>query len=247
MRTPAPVELLDAWDAGWSQPGPERTRPLLHVAIEPDDSDPGRPDLGELSLGERDRLLVALRTRLFGPVLTARIDCPVCGVGLEAAVDTTDLLAAESPPAALGVQVGGYAVACRPLRSADLVDAGAIGSAAAARQLLVARAVLTAELDGVPVSAGDLPAEVVTAVAVALSEAEPLAAAELPIGCDACGAEWAAPLDINGFLWQEVDAWACRRLGEVHALARAYGWSEEQVLGLSDRRRRRYLELVADG
>jgi hypothetical protein len=31
-------------------------------------------------------------------------------------------------------------------------------------------------------------------------------------------------------------------LDEVHELASAYGWSEEEILGLSSRRRRQYVE-----
>jgi len=31
----------------------------------------------------------------------------------------------------------------------------------------------------------------------------------------------------------------------VHALARAYGWSEAAILGMGSARRARYLELVA--
>jgi len=35
-----------------------------------------------------------------------------------------------------------------------------------------------------------------------------------------------------------------RLLVEVHALASAYGWSEQEILSLSDARRRLYLEMV---
>jgi hypothetical protein len=242
MRTPAPDQLLDAWDAGCALPPMERTLPLLRAAGEPDGDGPL-----ELSLGERERLLVALRERLFGQVLSARASCPACAVALELTVSTSDLLAAASVPERPCVRAGGFVVRCRPLRPADLVDAGATGSAGAARELLVSRAVLTAEHKGQPVPPAALPTEVVAAVAAALAEADPLADIELPVCCDACGAVWSSPLDIGSYLWQEVDAWARRLLGEVHTLARAYGWSEQQVLGLSVRRRRRYLELVADG
>src|SRR5215207_6169461 len=175
MRTPAPDELLDAWAAGCTLPAAERTQPLLRAAGAADDGP------RELSLGERERLLVALRERLFGPVLSARASCPACGVALELTIATSELLAVASTSEPLGVRAEGFVVSCRPLRPADLVDAAATGSAASARELLVARAVLTAEYDGQPVTADALPVEVVAAIAAALSEADPLADVELPV------------------------------------------------------------------
>ena len=38
---------------------------------------------------------------------------------------------------------------------------------------------------------------------------------------------------------------AKRLLGEVHQLARAYGWPEATILAMSSRRRHFYLELVS--
>lgn len=249
MRTPAPRELLDAWDAGWALSPAERLRPLLHAAAEQADPD-------ELSLGERDRLLVALRERLFGTTLRARTSCPDCGEVLELALATSDLLEVGSAPEEVVVRSGGLAVRCRPLRPADLADAAVTESAEAARMLLVSRAVLAIEEEfGDPTEpaaasadpAEQLPAAVVAVVEAALAEADPLADVELPVQCEACGAQWTSPFDIVSYLWQEIDSWAQRLLADVHTLARAYGWSEQEVLALSPHRRRRYLELVADG
>jgi hypothetical protein len=66
----------------------------------------------------------------------------------------------------------------------------------------------------------------------------------LHLSCSACGGAWDRPLDIGQFLWDEISAEAHRLAREVHALARAYGWSEAEILGLSPRRRQLYLELV---
>ena len=46
------------------------------------------------------------------------------------------------------------------------------------------------------------------------------------------------------FVWAEVDAAAQRLLHEVDVLARAYGWTEPEVLALSEARRAAYLRLV---
>ena len=52
------------------------------------------------------------------------------------------------------------------------------------------------------------------------------------------------PFDIVSFFWREIEEFAIRTLREIHALARAYGWAEDQILALSPTRRRCYLEMV---
>jgi hypothetical protein len=239
IRTPGPSELLDAWDAGSSLHPLYRSGPLLRAVTGLETA-----ALAELGIGERDRVLVQVRARLFGDILRSLVDCPSCGLVLQLELTASSLLGAHRGPEVVEVDVTGYHLRCRVPRTADLADAAATGSASTSRALLVSRAVLSAEREGEPVTPSELPEAVVSAAAAALAAAEPLAHVELPISCDACAATWTRPLDIDGYLWRELDAWAVRLLGEIHALATAYGWSESEILGLSPRRRRRYLELV---
>ena len=46
-------------------------------------------------------------------------------------------------------------------------------------------------------------------------------------------------------LWAEISARAQHLLREVHLLASAYGWSEQQILELSPTRRASYLRMVS--
>jgi hypothetical protein len=50
--------------------------------------------------------------------------------------------------------------------------------------------------------------------------------------------------DAGEFLLAELSTRARTLLYEVHLLARNYGWSEHDILALSDRRRASYVELV---
>ena len=72
---------------------------------------------------------------------------------------------------------------------------------------------------------------------------DPLASAAFSLTCPACGHGWAAPLDVLGFVWSEIDAWAQRTLREVHWLASSYGWREADILALGARRRQAYLQV----
>ncbi|MFE7043779.1 hypothetical protein ACFU9X_31440, partial [Streptomyces atratus] len=64
----------------------------------------------------------------------------------------------------------------------------------------------------------------------------------LTLNCPQCGHCWEAALDIADHLWTDVSGYAHRLLHEVHTLARAYGWSEADVLSISPTRRHFYLE-----
>jgi hypothetical protein len=77
-----------------------------------------------------------------------------------------------------------------------------------------------------------------------MAEADPQADVQLNLSCPQCAAAWSAPFDIEAFLWTEIAAWAGRTLQEVHGLARAYGWREQDILSLSATRRRIYLEMA---
>ncbi len=67
------------------------------------------------------------------------------------------------------------------------------------------------------------------------------------LACPGCGAGFVADLDVAAFIWAEFDLAAKRVLGDVDALARAYGWTEPDVLALGDTRRAAYLRLVRAG
>ena len=57
-------------------------------------------------------------------------------------------------------------------------------------------------------------------------------------------AHWAAPLDTGQLVWQQVRTAAERLLLDIDALARAYGWTEREMLSLPPARRAAYLQIV---
>jgi hypothetical protein len=77
-----------------------------------------------------------------------------------------------------------------------------------------------------------------------MAEADPLAEIVFSLTCPACSTTFDADLDIAGFVWNELRGRARRLLHEVAVLARAFGWTERQVLALPERRRAAYLDLV---
>jgi hypothetical protein len=205
-------------------------------------------ELAGLPLGRRDAWLLELHTRLGRPTLEATAPCPACGEAAEFAVDAQALLARGDEAVELApVERCGLLVGWRPLDSRDLAAAGATGDAAAAEHVLLSRCVTEARGPEGEVDGASLPAEVRAAVAAAMAEADPLAEVLVDVLCPACETAFAADLDLASFVWAEVRTGALALLRDVDTLARAYGWTESEVLALDGRRRAAYLELAREG
>ncbi|MEV7612600.1 hypothetical protein [Streptomyces sp. NPDC089799] len=199
-------------------------------------------EAGDLPLGTRDALLVALRDACLDGDLDCLARCPDCGTELEVAVPAAELRRPAAPaPAEAVLEAAGHRVRYRALTSRDLLDVGP-ATAAGARRRLAARCVL--DVDGTPPAGEALPEPVLTAVAEALPGLDPRADIRLDLTCAVCAHAWAAPVDVAAHVWADLDACARGLLADVHALARAYGWREEEILALSPARRRFYLEAV---
>ena len=239
MSPPSAATLLRAWECARAQPPLQQALTLLGVVAGDGDAE----GLALLPLGERDRRLAALRAQLFGACLEASVSCPSCAALLELTLRVNDIWSA--PGAELMSQIAiahdAYALAARLPNSADIATAAAATQPQAA---LVARCLLEASHDGAPVNAASLPADVIAVLGERLAQADPQADVRIALECAECGQCWESQFDIAAYLWDELESWAPRMLREVHVLARAYGWSERDILGLSATRRRLYLELA---
>ena len=83
-------------------------------------------------------------------------------------------------------------------------------------------------------------------MSAALAELDPQAEITIDAVCPSCDEPVNALVDAAGILFAELTRGDERLLREVDAIARAYHWSEAEILGLDVHRRRRYLELIAD-
>jgi hypothetical protein len=242
MRALSAADLLAVWERGNALSPPRRALLLLAAAL----PDAGPEALGRLSVGRRDGLLLGIRAAVFGPRLEALGTCDGCGERAEVDFDTERLLGpAETPPVSLELRIGDVALELRLPDASDLVALADAVDGADAERALLRRCVAAARCGDRSVAPEDLPAPVVDAIAARLSEADPLAEVRLALACPACGRPWSETLDVGGFFWREIEAWAARLLDEVHVLASAYGWTERDVLALTPLRRRHYLERVA--
>jgi hypothetical protein len=214
---------LELWDAAHALRPVERAVAL--ACADGEDAD----DVAQLPLGRRDERLLALHAAVAGSAIEATASCPHCGESAEFSLDVDDLLVrgAEAVPAPEG---------WRSPNSRDLEAAEDALDADAAERVLLERCV----------GGGELTDEARRAVAAAMAEADPLAEVLVDVACPGCGTTFVAELDVSAFVWAEVRAAALALLRDVDVLARAYGWTEAEVLALGEGRRQAYLELVSE-
>lgn len=241
MRALTPERLLDVWERGQGYSPAVLALALLSAA----DPEAAWEDLGALPLGERDRRLLMLREETLGRRLEAVASCPACGEPLDVSLDARELLSGAAPGLLERISRDGLELRFRPADSHDLLAAERCRGVEEARLLLAGRCLLEARRGGQPVAADDLAEEDLEVLAAGMAEADPGAELLLDLSCPACGQAWEEPLDVASFFWAELDVQARRLLREIHLLARAYGWREADVLALSPRRRRFYLEMVS--
>jgi hypothetical protein len=240
----APADVVDVWETGRGRHPVDRALALL-AATAPAVA---RDELAALSVGRRDAELLRLRQATYGDRFEVQSACPACGERIELQLRCADLLATQ-PAAEVtgehGTEVAGYQLTYRMPDSFDLAAIAALEDVAAARHLLLERCVLDVRgPSGEEVEVIELPERATTAVAEAMAALDPQAEILLDLTCPQCAHGWQSRLDIALVLWAEVTAQARRVLLEVDQLARAYGWSEDEILHLSPARRATYLELV---
>lgn len=233
MRTPSERELLALWESGLTRHPIDRAL-LLCAWARPDV--PGN-ELAHLPLGAVNEALLRLRRALFGPRLQAQVACERCGEALEIGLSVDELLPASQgtsqPPT---LQLDGFEL--RLPDSADLASVAGMADALAAADQLLERCCLPLSPDAV------LTDEIRARTEAWLEASDPMADLRLALNCEACGHGWTTALDPAYWLWDEVQRSVHHLLAQVHALARAYGWTEPQVLALSPQRRSIYLDMV---
>jgi hypothetical protein len=243
MRLPSAADVVAIWERGVREGPLDRALTVLaRTSGEP------RGTLAALSIGERDARLFAIHAHLFGARLDGYAECPLCGERLEYVVAGDHLFrptGSATEAAELALASGDVSLRLRLPDSGDLAAIGGCGDPARARRLLAQRCVAEALRGGAAMPVVELSDATIDAISARLAAADPLADLLIDLSCPGCAHPWQVALDIERFLWAKINALAKRLLREVHVLARAYGWSEHDILSLSAVRRGIYLEMAS--
>ncbi len=243
MKRLSPHELLNVWESGMQNPAIERSLLLLGVLYDSD-----RESIGRLSIGERDARLLAFREWIFGPKLVNISQCPVCNTRIEWETDTRDirLQPVESEPQdkVFQLEEDGYRVDFRLPNSLDMLEAMHNRQLAVDPAKFLSRCILSVYHPQKGTQEA-LPPHLYAGLEERMAAADPQADITMVLSCPECKYSWNAHFDILNYLWMELDTWAKKLLREVATLARAFGWSEKEILGMGHHRRNLYLEMIS--
>ncbi|MDH5543405.1 MAG: phage baseplate protein [Nitrospinota bacterium] len=240
MRSLNTFDVIGTWERGEGRYVTDTALSLLMPAF-PEKS---LSDLADLTVGQRDAALFELFEKTFGKKIPGFAKCPKCDEHLEFDMSTVDFRTTITPDLDRKFSSGNFEITFRPITGRDLLETQNLEEISDARMYLIEKAVVNATRDGIPVPACDLPQEVVQILSTKLSQSDPLSEIMLDLHCPLCGESWESLLDIVIFFFLEITAETKRLLNEVHILAEAYGWREDEILSLSPERRSFYMDIA---
>jgi hypothetical protein len=251
------MALIDGVDA---LPFAPRVTALLGRCVErvgTIDDEPVEETVRNLTIGDREALLLHLRRLTFGDRIDCLLACPDCRAPLESELSVGSLLIAPGPEMPreyheLSVaDVGGTELRAR-FRLPTGADQEAVAPRAAvdprdAAGLLVNRCIVEVRHEAEPGSlATAAPPSVTERIDALLPELDPQAELMFDLHCAACGHAFTTLFDAASFLFQELEARGAAVYREVHTLALHYHWSESEILAMTPAKRGRYLDLIAE-
>ncbi len=232
--------VLNIWEQGALLDAEAKTQSLLSL-IAPELS---MKALADLVLGERNKNLLELRQQLFGSKLQAYVECGECGqaLDLEFLIEDFGFSSIAHIPEIQRIENGNINAKIRLPNGHDLEALESVKSVNDGRNLLFSRCVLELYRDDNLVVLQDLSEDELSQLELLISELDPRMEILFDLSCPQCSHSWQSPLDIGSFLWREFDVYARELLENIHLLASTYGWSETDILTMSNVRRKYYIE-----
>lgn len=243
VRALSELDILGIWEIAKNQHPIDRALTILAVA----NSDAQKNELAILSKGQRDKQLLAIREATFGSKINGLAQCEACQEKLEIILNLSDIAVEYSPNDLADehtISCNDYEIRFRLPNSYDLAATVNCGNVKSARRIFIQRCISAANRKGRKISKMKLPKSVIKVLEDRIAEIDPQAEIRLDLRCDMCEHRWQIDFDIASFLWTEIAARAKRLLYDVYALARFYGWSEQDILSINPLRRKFYLEMI---
>lgn len=234
MKALSDADLVSLWERGIRRHPLDRALLILAATL-PEIS---HEHLADWPLGRRNRALAKARCDSFGAHMQGWVACANCSEKLELDLDSQLLAGAETEADSTmeePVNVCGRTFRLPTSRILAQTSEGdpAFGAARIAKECLVEK---TAKIDWTD--------EDLAQIGEKLAVADPFSETHISLHCPNCGKDWQATLDLPSFFWMEIESRVRQILFSIHTLASAYGWSETDILALSDERRAFYLEMV---
>ncbi len=153
------AELLRIWENGVALTPFERGQLLARVAGD----DTKGHEIGQLSIGERDDILIGMHRRLFGADIEGLVSCPACNGQAELSFSLNDFPRPGSPhdKDSLSILSNGLKVDFRLPTVNDIASTLRHANEVDARRDLLSQCIIRAEADGKEIDGNSLPLSMV--------------------------------------------------------------------------------------
>jgi hypothetical protein len=215
-----------------------RTTALLGrcVYLDPGAAPAGPDFVRDLTIGDREALLLQLRGLTLGERLPCVLACPACGETMELTLRMRDLLVAPStadgPWHTDPARSGAVTFRLPTGRDQEEVAGQAENDPVGAARKLAGRCVRNGRLDD----------DAYDVVAARMAELDPQAEILIDVACPDCGRACQILFDTLSYLDGELRRARSRLRDEIHLLAFHYHWSESEILAMPRRARVEYVE-----
>ena len=235
MATVRLLTLFDHWSTSGTAAPHGRLTALLRAAGADADA------LAAETLGARNRRLIVLHDDWVDGPIEAQVACAGCKAVTSFTVpkDAMRALPFAGDDTVVTITYRGRDLAYRVPTMADIE---AVSASADVRLAMLDRCAAGTER----VPAADLDAATIDAIEAAFDRADPLASIVVESACPDCGAALAASVDLAAFVATDLDRLHAALLRDVDTIASAYGWREDEILGLPADRRARYVAMIVD-
>jgi hypothetical protein len=202
--------------------------------------------LRRLAIGDRSALMLHLRRLTFGDLLKCVINCPACKETMSLDLSIDKLLQIEAPPPQTEyiIHTEGFVFKLRPITGADqealLLKNDRTQYTNQAEQLV--RSCIVSSDPTLPHTS--LTDDFLAIISSKLEEIDPMADLILDLTCLACQHVFQTPFIVEDFIFHEISARQQQFEQEVHWMAFNYHWSEDAILSLPIKKRKRYVELI---
>lgn len=220
----------------------------------------------QLLVADRQYLLLKLREATFGPDIRGTLLCPWPGCGRKVDIDFTIPDIPVTPSRDKGPQYtmqlskqaalmesDGKAITAIAFRLPNGADQEAVmpffrENPARALTLLLERCIhaLGEYINPGPELLSRLSPAARQEIEQEMERVSPSVNLDMQVACAECGRIFTAPFDIQDYFFGELRTDVDMLYREVHYLAYHYHWGEQEIMSMTQDRRRRYIGVLAD-
>jgi len=217
--------------------------------------------LTRLTVGDRTAILLQFQRLMFGNILKCDIQCTSCEQNISLEVPVSDLILPTNvdPQMEYDVKIDDFRLKLRPVNGKDqksFLISSDMSQGGSATTVTSKNIIMTDYVSHIIKSCvkSDPPLpkniseniDLVNKISTSLEKIDPQSNIVLDMKCPLCSNSFKVNFFIEDFVLQEIYYLQQQLDNEINFIALYYHWSENEILSLPLKRRKKYLELIKD-